>query len=449
LFEFAVNDDLHRAFTAERRTAMTNLRPDRQFPPTRLRTAATSWATALAFLLTLLAAGAVSAQPATYTKIYDFTGSTDGGHPQSGLVKDNYGGLWGMTTAGGAGFGTVFNLAPHNGGWIFRPLYQFAGAPDGAGSISRPLLTSNGLYGPTIDGGSGTGCNDLYPGCGTVFVLRPQPRACVTALCPWIETTLYSFPGGNDGAYPYGDLTIDAAGSLYGGTWQGGAVNQGVIYKLSNGDWAETILHTFNGGINDGSFPQGGVIFDNNGNLYGTARQSGAGFGIVFQLQPAGPPWTFHILYSFTGGSDGGIPQGGLIMDASGNLYGTTSFGGMGNGGTVFELSPSGGGWHFNLLCYLPAASSGPQASLVMDHAGNLYGTTYAGGTHAQGAVFKATTGGGACTDLYDFTGGMDGGHPWDGLVLNLDGNLYGTTQHGGASNNCSQGCGVIFQITP
>ena len=180
-----------------------------------------------------------------------------------------------------------------------------------------------------------------------VYSLSPPATGCKTALCPWTETILYQFTGGSDGSNPGGNLTFDRAGNLYGTTPYGGAFGQGTVFKLtpSNGGWTESVLHSFTGG-SDGEQPNGGVILDEAGNLYGTTWEGGGsgcwgpGCGTVFQLTPSGSGWKENILYSFQYGTDGGYPIGGLIFDPSGNLYGTTTSGGSGGGGTVFELSP-------------------------------------------------------------------------------------------------------------
>jgi uncharacterized repeat protein (TIGR03803 family) len=267
----------------------------------------------------------------------------------------------------------------------------------------------------------------------------------------WTESVLYRFKGRSDGENPlFGDLVFDQAGNLYGTTYFGGrgrncSGNCGVIYELSpsNGGWKEGVLYAFQGG-EDGYEPYSGVIFDKSGNLYGTTTQGGdpgGGFcGTVYQLTPTDSGWTHKVIYSFHNGSDGACPYGGLIMDQSGNLYGTTACG----GGTVFMLSPSNGNWIFTLLYDLPYSSGGPSGSLVMDAGGNLYGTTM-GGT-----IFKLarSDSGWAYTDLHDFSNLSDGYVPKGGLIFDSNGNLYGTTYRGGGCD-LYYGCGVVFEITP
>jgi uncharacterized repeat protein (TIGR03803 family) len=405
---------------------------------------------AMALVLMLVRAPLAQAQQYTYTKLHDFTGSTDGAYPYAGLVMDSTGKLYGTTEAGGARYGTVFRLVNTGSGWVFAPLYDFAGAPDGAFSDSRVLVASDGsLYGATSSGGNAE-CTASQYGCGTVFNLKPKPSVCRSVLCFWDETQLYRFDGGDGGSnvFPYGDLTTDASGNLYGGAAgdpsSGGC---GLIYELVNGTWTENVLYTFSCG-NDGFSPLGGVVFDKSGNLYGPTYGGGQySNGVIFELTPSGSGWTQNVIYAFQGRSDGGIPIGGLIFDAAGNMYGTTSGGGENGGGTVFELSQSGGGWTFTVLCNVSYTSrGGPQGNLVMDSAGNLYGASFGSGANQQGSVFKATFpfSDPDCTDIYSFTGGTDGGGPYDGLALDASGNLYGTASNGGNKNR-----GVVFELTP
>jgi uncharacterized repeat protein (TIGR03803 family) len=398
---------------------------------------------------------------ATFTLLHNFSGVGDGASPRAGLSIDAAGNLYGTTFSGGSGNGTVFKLVRTSSGWLFNPLYSFKGGTDGAGSVGRIIFGRDGsLYGTTEEGGGGA-CTDSqqYNGCGTVFNLKPQVKACKTALCPWTETVLYRFAGNSDGVYPnFGDLVVDQASNIYGVTSHGGLYGNcpssgnsyacGTAYKLtrSGGSWNKTTLYNF-GQNGDGAVPLGGLALDSTGKLYGTTFQGGSCCGTVFQLTPSGSGWTENILYSFQGSSDGGSPHSGLILDQSGNLYGATTAGGAYDGGTAFKLTPSGESWTFTALYGFNAfTGSGPFASLVMDKAGNLYGTTYAGGANARGSVFKLmpSSGGWLLIDLHDFTGGSDGGYVYGNLVLDANGNLYGTASAGGSS-----GHGVVFEITP
>ena len=207
---------------------------------------------------------------------------------------------------------------------------------------------------------------------------------------------LYRFTGGSDGGAPDGDLTFDQSGSIYGTATAGGSPSCpygcGVIYKLtrSGNDWTETVLYSAEDG-EDGALPHGGVAFDTSGNLYGTFEGCFLHcYGTVYELSPSGSGWAEQTVYRFANGNDGNGPEGGVIIDQFGNLYGTDFAGGSGGGGVVFELTSSLGSWSFNLVYSLTGNSPcGPQERLLMDQAGNLYGTTYCDGTYGAGSVFK------------------------------------------------------------
>jgi uncharacterized repeat protein (TIGR03803 family) len=279
--------------------------------------------------------------------------------------------------------------------------------------------------------------------------------------CAWAASkhkTLYKFTGGLDGNTPAGDLIFDAAGNLYGTTALGGN-GYGVVFKLAptaSGRWRQTVLYRFKGG-NDGEHPVAGLVFDTAGNLYGTTAGNGpTNLGTVFRLasNPDGS-WTEKVLHRFRGGKDGGHPLGGMILDASGNFYGTTFVGGNGapgGGGTVFELARKpGGGWKEKVIYSFKWNSDGlwPAAGLVRDSRGNLYGTTDFGGIGDHGAVFKLRpTADGSWQEevIYSFQGAPDGSQPVASLIFDQAGKLYGTTQWGGT---ISPNSGVVFQLTP
>lgn len=405
---------------------------------------------ALAALLVLTVVATQPVQAQTYKVLYNFTGGADGSAPSAGVTIDNDGNLYGTTQLGGTlGAGTVFELKHNGSSFVFNLLHPFAGGSDEAVPIARPIFGPDGtLYGTTAQGAGGP-CD--Y-GCGMIFDVRPPGTACKTALCPWTETVLYRFRGGNDGRAPEGNLIFDHAGNLYGTTSSGGTQNRGTVYELtpSGGGWTENVLYSFGEGMNDGSTPLSGVIFDQAGKLYGTNIFGGGspncplGCGTVFQLTPSGSGWTEHVLYSFLRGSDGSSPDAGLIFDGLGNLYGATFKGGSGGGGTVFEILSSG---RFSVL-YSLTGYGGPLDSLVMDGSGNLYGTTHQDGSTPSGSVFKLTPsrGGWTYTSLHDFCSGSpscsDGAYA-DGVTPDSDGNLYGTTEAGGA-----YGAGVVWEIT-
>jgi len=421
---------------------------------------------AAAFALVLASAFTVlisSAPAQTFTVIHNFAGGLDGAEPTSGVAMDAAGNLYGTTFEGDALTGTVYKLSEHSSSWLLSPLYLFTkGGSNGAIPYARVIIGNDGsLYGTTGFGGNSQNCAD---GCGVVFNLKPTPTFPPTPLTPWVETPLYRFAGGGDGANPCGaDLIFDQAGNIYGTTYNGGTGSCsggcGTVYMLtpSNGSWTESILYSFSGG-GDAQHPWGGVIFDQSGNLYGTTVYGGAfGNGAVYQLTPAGSGWNETILYSFTGGGDGANPYAGLIFDSAGNLYGATAAAGSDGGGTAFELTLSGGGWEFSLLYSFSgpggAFAPGPIASLAFDSAGNLYGTTHGDGAYYEGSIFKLSPGSGGWTytSLHDFTGGDDGGSPRSSIVFDKNGNLYGTAAAGGTGDpdNCDGACGVVFEIAP
>lgn len=392
--------------------------------------------------LVLIVVAAQTARTQTFTVLHNFTGGGDGSTPYAGLAIDAAGNLYGTTSGGGLNtVGVVFKM--ENPQRVLIPLYSFKGyGGDGAVPYARVLRDSNGIvYGSTVAGGNAN--------FGTVFQLRPSATRPISVLSPWAERQLYSFTGGNDGRSPFGDLAFDYVGNLYGTTNAGGTSNIGVVFQLvptGGGDWTENVIYNFNGG--DGAYPFAGVTFDPAGNLYGTAYQGGHyNYGTVYELSPSESGWIETTLYSFAGDQDGGNPKAGVIRDALGNLYGATTYGGSGGGGTIFELSPSGSGWTYTLLYAFTGNSyAGPQGNLTMDEAGKLYGATVADGRYGYGNVFELapSTGGWIFTDLYDLTGRTDGGYPYDGLVLDTEGNIYGTASYGGIHN-----LGVVFEVMP
>jgi uncharacterized repeat protein (TIGR03803 family) len=257
------------------------------------------------------------------------------------------------------------------------------------------------------------------------------------------ETVLHSFTGGADGASPSGNLLLDSAGNLYGTAFFGGVANGkagfGVVYRVDAAG-QESVLYSFTGGT-DGGNPKAGVVRDPEGNLYGTTLLGGAaGEGVVFKLDTSGRE---TVLHTFTGGTDGGEPEAGVIRDSGGNLYGTTFSGGAAGAGVVYMLSPSGQETVLYSFAGFEAAGN-PYAGVVRDPAGNLYGTTVNGGTTSsggagEGAVFEVDAAG-TYSVLYTFTGGADGGVPFMGVVRDPAGNLYGAT---------SSGRGVVYEIGP
>ncbi len=401
-------------------------------------------------LATVIFAGLAEqmAQAQTFTVIHNFTGYDDGSIPATGTL-DAAGNFYGTTYAGGTHqptcntyCGTVFKLSENNGVWILSTLYNFSGqAFEGAAPQQGVIFGPDGaLYGTTEYGGC--------PTCaGTVFKLAPPGAGCLNGECNWLETTLHDFSGFSDGGLPSSGVVFDSAGTRYGTTSAGGANNVGTVYELSPAGvlWNETVLYTFMGGA-DGGSPQQGVVFNNAGDFFGTCcifDQNNPN-GAVYELTPTGSGYSKSFIYNFSGGLDGSNPLG-LIIDSSGKLYGTTEGGGTGAGGTVYELLPQNGGWSFALLYALPGSvGPGSEARLTMDAAGNLYGTTYYGGQDGYGSVFKLTPtmGSWTYTSLHAFTGELDGRYPGSSVVLDSQGNVYGTALAGGA-----YGLGVAFKI--
>ena len=415
--------------------------------------------TAAALAIVIMFALPTHAQ--TFRVIHAFDIS-DGWYPDAGLTIDRAGNLYGTTDYGGndsgnchpMGYcGTVFKLNHHGSGWILSELYKFDGGDDGYNPEARVVFGPDGkLYGSAVSGGSG--------GWGVVYSLQPPASACKSASCPWTETVLFPFQASGTGWEPIGDLAFDAAGNIYGATFYG-AINNcesegcGVVYELtqSGGVWTEQIIHQFTYG-SDGEYPTS-VILGDDGNLYGTAQgdpNNQLKPGLVFQFVPSGGGWTENVLHQFQR-TDGDLPVGGLIFDPAGNLYGSTVAGGYYGAGTVYELSPSGNYWLFSSLYSFARGGAdypeGPLGALIMDSAGNLYGASGTDGVYGYGAVFKLTpsNGGWTYTSLYDFTGGSDGSFPRN-VVMDANGNLYGITTYGGNSA-CQAGCGVVFEITP
>lgn len=388
----------------------------------------------------LLAAGCMSAallNPASHAQtlsvLYNFTNAADGGVPLAGLTDDGKGDLYGTTSGGALGFGTVFKLKHSSSGWTMDTLHEFAAGNDGAEPESRPTFSpDHSLYGTTVYGGAAN--------AGVVYNVRASG-----------ESVIYTFQGSSDGLNPSpGELTFDKAGNIYGTTTYGGVNNTGTVYELvhpkTGGNWTKNILYSF-GNAPDGTAPLGGVVRDKLGNLYGTTSTGGAyGYGAVYELKVSGGHWTESILYNFTGGSDGGTPYAGVIIDNAGNLYGGTVSGG-GGGGAIFEMSPSNGSWTYQLLYGIPGgAISGPFRDLVRDAAGNVYGTTHCDGTWSEGTVYELSpqSGGWTYNLMYQFEGSAEGYYVFSNLVLDKSGNLYGTASVGGAD-----GVGVIFELTP
>ena len=408
--------------------------------------------TALLLTISLLvASGGWAAN--SYTVLHYFGDGNDGWAPEAALIFDANGNFYGTTTVGGLGClspgcGIVFQLQPNpDGTWTENVLHNLRNT-EGAMSHAPVVFDAQGnLYGTAPNGGS---YNQ-----GSVFKLLRSSGGY------WPALVLHSFSGGWDGANPFGGVLLDSAGNIYGMTSAGGVSSAGVVFSLSGQNvGVENVLRSFAGG-NDGNGPMSALIADAAGNLYGTTYAGGAsGAGTAFKLSPnrQTPGWTYTIMHTFNAiaygsGSDGANPYGRLVLDASGNLYGTTVFGGPAAGGTVFKLSPNGDGtWTESVIYAFQGGTDGntPYGGVVFDPAGNLYGTTSGGGPGGRGTVFKlipASGGGWTEAILHAFTGHADGGLPGAAVILDHAGNIYGTAAmggHGGFENG-----GVVFEITP
>jgi len=395
----------------------------------------------------ILASAVAATNPpaAAQTEQVLYTFENDGAHPQDSLIVDASGNLYGTTQSGGAhGGGTAFELtARTGGGYNITVLHSFGGAGDGYGPYAGLVSDAAGnLYGTTIDGGNAYGNN------GVVFELIRADG--------WQEKVLHNFTSGPlDGANPWARLIFDTAGNLYGTTADGGTNGRGTAFELTPnraGGWGEKILHSFDASETDGYEPLAGLIFDRFGKLYGTTFLGGStNYGTAFRLTPGpGGHWTETILHSFQNdGVDGHFVYGALIFDRFGNLYGASNAGGAGNVGTVFELSPTAGAvWNETILhdfSILTTDGNNSYASLILDESGNLYGTTAGGGVYNGGTAFELTPvagGGWNETILHSFNGTPgDGADPEAALVFDTVGNLFGTTVNGGD--------GTIFEIRP
>ena len=418
----------------------------------------------LSVLFLLGTAAARHAQAQTFIVLHNFAGSpNDGAGPDSRLVMDSSGNLYGTTNYGGTSNNCPVSVPglPDSCGTVFKldtsgtltVLHNFAGSPsDGSNPVAGLVRDASGnLYGTTLKGGASASCSS---GCGTVFKLDTSNTL----------TVLHNFSY-SDGANPFAGLATDSSGNLYGTTSSGGPSHDGTVFKL---DTSNTLipLHDFAGSPSDGSNPESILVRDSAGNLYGTTSNGGtstncsSGCGTVFKLDTSG---TLTVLHNFSG-SDGANPTASLVGDSAGNLYGTTLNGGTSTNcssgcGTVFKLETSGGGLTV-LHNFSGSDGANPFAGLVSDSNGNLYGTTGNGGNSSEcnlndgcGTVFKLDTSG-ALTVLHSFSG-SDGVYPFRRLVMDSAGNLYGTTFNGGTSNNCPgspifgpAGCGTVFVVS-
>jgi uncharacterized repeat protein (TIGR03803 family) len=368
-----------------------------------------------------------------YQVLRTFIDTHDGIGPQGSLILDGSGTLYGTMAYGGSwNAGTVF--AVNADGSFFQVLHAFAGFSSDGGRPWASLIPdeSGYLYGTTTFGG--------FSYEGTVFRIRSDGTGF---------QILHGFSGGeNDGDVPQAPLILDRAGNLYGTTINGGPSNRGTVFKLRKDGTSFQLLHTFLGGVGDGSGPFSGLIVDGADNLYGTTSAGGpADLGTVFRMRTDGTGFQLLHTFTFASGSpfsSGGTPLSALLLDGLGNLYGTTIFGGEANLGTVFKVRMDG--TKFELLhSFTDRADdgSGTRAALIIDGSGNLYGTTSGGGSSNAGAVFRMKTDGTGFQLLHSFVGDeSDGGTPYASVILDGFGNLYGTTYYGGPSH-----AGAVFTM--
>jgi uncharacterized repeat protein (TIGR03803 family) len=410
--------------------------------------------------LTALVVSAVHTRAQTtpiFNTLHSLSGTpSDGSHPYYSLAVDTSGVVYGTTGAGGTSSdGTVFSLTPpasgSEGPWTEIVLHSFTGGSDGADPTAGVTIGSGGvLYGTTHNGGTSNS--------GTVFSLTPPASGSGDR---WTKAVLYDFPGGHRGVGPQG-VVIGNGGVLYGTTFSGGTSGDGVVFSLTppespGGAWTEDVLYNFTG--SEGTNPLAGVAIGTGGVLYGTTSDKTAvGAGTVFSLTPPATPggsWTATVLYAFTGYFDGGKPYAPVAVATSGVLYGTTAAGGAICCGTVFSLTPpaaEGGAWTQAVLYSFSGGSDGgnPLAGVAIGPGGVLYGTTAQGGdASGDGTVFSLTPPagpGGAWTEdvLHIFTGDSDGYRPDAGVVIGRPGALYGATYFGGPAND-----GTVFQVLP
>jgi uncharacterized repeat protein (TIGR03803 family) len=404
-----------------------------------------------------------SSSAVQHTTLYSF-GGPDGAGPLYGVIADKTGAFYGTTVSGGVGAGTVFKLTPAKSGYSETVLYSFLGGGDGDGPFSGLVVDKQGaLYGVTLGGGNGA----CIGGCGTVFKLTPKKSG-------YTKSTIYSFGPGTDASAPLGTLVLDKKGALYGVAQYGGARNDGAVYKLTpdKSGYSETVIYSFLSG-DDGDFPQEGLVMDKQGSLYGTTFYGGpgscdGGCGTVFRLTPSGSGYDETILYAFKDYTDGYLPFAAVTLDEStGDIYGTTWWGGTYHDGNVFKLTPSGSGYDkstlYNFDHHLHHGTNGvlPRSQLLLRPDGTLYGTDFIGGGGCSGigcgSVFELRPSGSGYSFkyLFNFRKPLNGVDPeFSSLIVDAKGALYGTTDSGGSKTGCynggsggALGCGTVFKL--
>ena len=388
---------------------------------------------AVLFLLVALAVFVPIHVQAQLNTLWTFSGGFDGGSPNA-LSIGSDGTIYGTAASGGANnLGIVFQLTPNGDGWSESVLYSFTGGRDGSFPNALTFGADGNLYGTAQHGGN-VNCPS---GCGTVFQLKPSSSG-------WELNVVHTFRGRVDGHDPVG-VNFDSAGNIYGTTLYGGPSDQGAAYELtptSGGAWNETVLYSFTGG-RDGGSPNPQLVIDASGDVFGTTPYGGVapglrGFGSAFELSPSSSGTRYAMIAAFIGNGanlPGAYPFFGLISDGAGTLYGTTT-GGDGDFGNVYRLEPNplGGRWYFKVLHFLGTNTNGSYPwFLIRDSSGNLYGAAPTGGTgkcpSGCGTLFaeQPISNSWQFSLLYTFTGQNDGNGP-SSLILDSDGNLYGTT---------------------
>ncbi len=380
-------------------------------------------------LLTIVLLIGLANQPAraqTETVLHSFKDGLDGSLPSAGVVRDQLGNLYGTTPYGGtSGVGTVFKISS-----IGKTVLHNFERTDGENPYGLVIDAEGNLYGVAQNGG-GRKCVHIVSGCGVVFKLDTSGTL----------TVLHAFAGpAKDGDLPFA-LALDGKGNIYGVTSSGGTGNSGTVFKVDS-TGKESVLYSFKGkNVGDGETPNG-VAVDSVGNVYGTTLSGGAySMGTVFKVDSSGNE---TILHSFSYSIDGGSPGGGIAIDAAGNVYCTTQSGGVGSDGTLFKIDSSGNGTVLYSFNTRPFDGQVPQ-SLALDAAGNIYGTTVFGGANALGTVFEYDTSGNE-TVLHSFDG-ADGTNPYGALAVNRTSRgvvVFGATLQGGA-----YGWGTVFAVAP
>jgi len=409
---------------------------------------------ALVLFVVTLALAASAWAAGTETLLYSFCAQTscvDGNQPDGSLVSDSSGAhLYGTTYYGGTNnLGTVYELANSGGTWTQTVLYSFLGASNSDGAYPFAGLamdTAGNLYGATQNGGASSQ--------GTVFELAKSGGT-------WKETVLHTFDniGGDDGSYPYGRLNFDAAGNLYGTTQQGGKFGGGIIFQLKKSGTKFTyhVLHSFATSASNSYQPYGGMVVDKtNGYLYGTTYYGGViwNVGSVYQLREVSGVWIYSVIYNFLGDSLGQYPYGDLATDSAGNLYGTTSTGGSFNLGEVFKLTlGKNNTWTESVIHSFSGYANKDGANpyyngITVDASGNVWGSTYQGGSSAgnnlnYGTVYKLAAGTYKESVLWSFGTSGDGYYPLHEPIV-VNGKVYGTAYAGG-----QHGGGIVYEVVP